>query len=73
MRKPPDTDQGPTWAPQSVIESTSYLVRRQLGRGGTGSVYEVQHRGPLAGRCHAAGDSACLRLALEFLQHEGAP
>ncbi|HEU4410186.1 MAG TPA: protein kinase [Polyangiaceae bacterium] len=43
MRKPPGTDHDPTWAPQSVIESTSYLVRRQLGRGGMGSVYEVEH------------------------------
>ncbi|HEU4412857.1 MAG TPA: protein kinase [Polyangiaceae bacterium] len=44
MRKPPSTDQGPTWAPQSVIMSTPYVVRGQLGRGGMGSVYEVWHR-----------------------------
>ncbi|HEU4409436.1 MAG TPA: hypothetical protein VFS43_29530 [Polyangiaceae bacterium] len=44
MRKPPDTDRDPTWPPQSVILNTPYVVRRQLGRGGMGSVYEVHHR-----------------------------
>ncbi|HEU4406894.1 MAG TPA: protein kinase [Polyangiaceae bacterium] len=43
MRKPPDVHQGPTWGAGSVIIDTPYVVLRELGRGGMGTVYEVRH------------------------------
>ena len=43
MSNPPVAPQGPTWASGSVIVSTPYVVKRALGQGGMGTVYEVEH------------------------------
>jgi eukaryotic-like serine/threonine-protein kinase len=43
MSLQPPTNPGPTWTPGSVIGGTRYEVKRLLGSGGMGTVYEVQH------------------------------